>query len=75
MTYDELVTAVQDYCENTFPTADMNIMIRQAEQNIYNTVQIANLRKNVTGLLTSGNKYLSCPDDFLSVYKIGRAHV
>ena len=50
MTYDELVTAVQDYCENTFPTADMNIMIRQAEQNIYNTVQIANLRKNVTGL-------------------------
>jgi hypothetical protein len=70
MTYDELVTAVQDYCENTFPVADMNIMIRQAEQNIYNTVQIANLRKNVTGLLTSGNKYLSCPDDFLSVYSL-----
>jgi hypothetical protein len=28
------------------------------------------LRKNVTGLLTSGNKYLSCPDDFLSSYSI-----
>jgi hypothetical protein len=70
MTYDELVTAVQDYCENTFPTADMNIMIRQAEQNIYNTVQIANLRKNVTGSLTTGNKYLQCPSDFLSVYSI-----
>jgi hypothetical protein len=70
MTYDELVTAVQDYCENTFPTADMNTMIRQAEQNIYNTVQVANLRKNVTGSLTAGNKYLSCPDDFLSVYSL-----
>ena len=70
MTYDELVTAVQDYCENNFPTLDMNNMIQQAEQRIYNTVQISNLRKNVTGSLTSGNKYLSAPGDFLSVYSI-----
>jgi hypothetical protein len=70
MTYEELVTAVQDYCENTFPTADMNTMIRQAEQNIYNSVQIANLRKNVTGSLTTGNKYLQCPSDFLSDYSL-----
>ena len=70
MTYNELVTAVQDYCENTFPTADMNVFIKQAEQRIYNTVQIANLRKNVTGSLTQGNKYLSCPDDFLSSYSL-----
>jgi hypothetical protein len=34
MTYDELVTAVQDYTENTFPTADINTMIRIAEQTI-----------------------------------------
>ena len=45
-------------------------MIRQAEQRIYNTVQIANLRKNVTGSLSSGNKYLACPGDFLSVYSL-----
>ena len=70
MTYNELVTAVSDYCENTFPTADMNTMIRQAEQRIYNTVQIANLRKNVTGSLTQGNKYLGCPNDFLSTYSL-----
>jgi len=66
MTYNELVTAVNDYCENTFPTVDMNIFIKQAEQRIYNTVQLANLRKNVTGSLTQGNKYLGCPQDFLS---------
>ena len=70
MTYDELVTAVSDYCENTFPTADMNTFIRQAEQRIYNTVQLANLRKNVTGQLTAGNKYLQCPGDFLSSYSL-----
>ena len=70
MTYAQLVVAVSDYCENTFDTTDMNTMIKQAEQRIYNTVQIANLRANVTGTLTSGNKYLACPDDFLSVYSL-----
>ena len=70
MTYNELVTLVSDYCENTFPTVDMNTFIKQAEQRIYNTVQIANLRKNVTGTITANNKYLSCPADFLSVYSL-----
>jgi hypothetical protein len=45
-------------------------MIKQAEQRIYNTVQIANLRKNVTGVLSTGNKYLACPEDFLSTYSL-----
>ena len=70
MNYTQLVTAVSNYCENSFPTTDMDTFIRQAEQRIYNTVQIANLRKNVTGTLTTGNKYLSCPSDFLSTYSL-----
>lgn len=76
MTYTELVAAVQNYAENTFAYdvvtgADpMNTFIRQAEQRIYNTVQFPSLRKNVTGSVTSGNKYLSAPNDFLSVYSI-----
>jgi len=70
MTYDELVTAVNDYCENTFATVDMDTFIRQAEQRIFNVAQPANQRKNVTGSLTSGNKYLQCPADFLSVYSL-----
>jgi hypothetical protein len=48
----------------------MDMLIKQAEQKIYNTVQLASLRKNVTGTITSGNKYLSAPEDFLSVYSI-----
>jgi len=70
MNYAQLVTAVSDYCENSFPTTDMDTFIRQAEQRIYNTVQIANLRKNMTGTLQTGNKYLSAPDDFLSTYSL-----
>lgn len=74
MTYSELVTFVSDICENTFPTADMNMFIEQAEQKIYNTVQLASLRKNVTGLTTANNKYLSTPNDFLSAYSLAVVH-
>jgi hypothetical protein len=70
MTYDELVTAISSYTENTFPTADMDTFIQQAEQRIYNTVQFPALRKNVTGAVSVGNKYVSCPNDFLAVYSL-----
>ena len=51
-------------------TEQINTFITQAEERIYNTVQIPPLRKNVTGLTTSGNKYLSCPSDFMSVFSM-----
>ena len=44
--------------------------VQQAEERIYNTVQIPALRRNVTGNTTASNKYLACPDDFLSVYSM-----
>ena len=70
MNYTELVTAVSDYTENTFPTADMNTFIKQAEQRIYNSVQFPSIRKNVTGATSTNNKYLSCPSDFLAAYSM-----
>ena len=48
----------------------INTFIEQAELRIYNTIQFPSLRKNVTGSTNLGNKYLSCPDDFLSVYSM-----
>jgi hypothetical protein len=51
-------------------TEQINLFIAQAEERVYNTVQIPALRKNVTGAATSGNKYLSCPTDFLSVFSV-----
>ena len=70
MLYVELSTNVQDIVENEFSDAQMSMFVRQAEQKIYNTVQIANLRKNVYGTFTANNQYLSCPSDFLSVYSL-----
>ena len=82
MTYNELIAAIQSYTENTFPdtylasgstvspTTQLNTFIEQAEQRIFNTVQFPSLRKNVTGVTSSGNKYLSCPGDFLSSYSL-----
>ena len=70
MQYTELAANVQDIVENTFTDAQMAMLVRQAEQKIYNTVQIANLRKNVYGQLTANNQYLSAPTDFLSTYSL-----
>ena len=70
MNYTELVTEIQSYVENTFVTADINTFIEQAEQRIYNTVQLPALRKNVTGTLTLGNKYLGIPSDWLSTFSL-----
>jgi hypothetical protein len=70
MTYNELVTAVQDYSENNFPTLDMDRFIEQAEQRIYNSVQLPSLRKNVTGVTSPANKYVALPQDYLSIFSI-----
>jgi hypothetical protein len=82
MNYSELSAAIQTYTENNFPTitladsstvsstTQINRFIQQAEQRIYNTVQFPSLRKNQTGTITSGNKYLSAPTDFLSPYSL-----
>jgi hypothetical protein len=48
----------------------MNTFIEQAEQRIYNSVQFPSIRKNVTGVTSTNNKYLSCPNDFLAVYSM-----
>jgi hypothetical protein len=70
MNYTELVTQIQDYVETTFDSSNVNTFIRQAENKIYNTVQLPSLRKNVTGAMSSGIKYLECPEDFLAPYSL-----
>jgi hypothetical protein len=72
MNYVQLYQAIQDYSENTESLFVSNIstFVKQAEDRIYNSVQIPSLRKNVTGTLTASNKYLSCPNDYLSTYSM-----
>jgi len=82
MTYTELVAAIQSYTENQFPatyladgstvssTTQINTLIEQAEQRIYNSVQFPSLRKNQYSAITANNKYVSLPNDFLAVYSL-----
>ena len=72
MNYVQLYQAIQDYSENTESLFVSNIprFVQEAEERIYNSVQIPSLRRNVTGTVSSGNKYLSCPDDYLSTYSM-----
>lgn len=51
-------------------TEQINTFIQQAEQRVFNSVQLLDLRKNVMGNCTSGNKYLSVPSDWLSTFSI-----
>jgi hypothetical protein len=70
MNYTELKTNIEDICENSFTDDQLAMFTQQAEQKIYNTVQIPALRRNVTGTLTASNKYLSTPSDFLWSYSL-----
>jgi hypothetical protein len=72
MNYNQLSQIIQDYLETTEPLFVANIptFIQQAEERIYNSVLIPALRKNVIGTATTANRYLSCPDDFLSSFSM-----
>lgn len=82
MNYTQLFDTIQSYTENNFPdftlasggiettTEQINRFIEQAELRIYNTVQFPFLRKNMTGNIQSGNKYLQAPNDYLATYSL-----
>ena len=70
MNYTQLCADIQDYVENSFSADQLATFVKQAEQRIYNAVQLPDLRKNVTGVTTASNKYLACPDDFLAPYSL-----
>ena len=70
MTYAQLTANIEDICETSFTSDQLAMFAQQAEQAIYNTVQLPSLRKNVTGALTSGVKYLSVPTDYLYTFSL-----
>jgi hypothetical protein len=68
MNYAELTAAIENYTENTFSPTQLATFVKQAEQRIYNTVQLPALRKNSTSNLLAGAKYMNTPIDYLSVF-------
>ena len=86
MNYVQLFETIKGYVENDFPDTawggpagstvtltskeQIDTFIQQAEQRIFNAVQLLDLRKNVTGSCTTGNKYLSVPTDWLANFSL-----
>jgi len=70
MTYAELVAQIESYTENSYPTVDVNTFITQAENRIFNSVNLPDLRQNETGTISEGNKYLNFPVPWLATYSL-----
>ena len=72
MNYTQLTDALCDYTQNFDQDFIDNIpvFVEQAEERIFNTVQFPALRKNQYSLITVNNKYVSLPNDFLSVFSL-----
>ena len=71
-TFDSLKQAIQDYTENTETTFVNNlpIFIRAAEERILKNVQLNLFMRNQQGTMTSGNKFLGAPSDFLAPFSL-----
>jgi len=78
--YSTLSATIKAYCENDFPDTagsggltsaeQISTFVKEAEQRIHNTVQILELRKNVTGATTTNNKYLTVPADWMANFSL-----
>jgi hypothetical protein len=72
MNYTELTAAIKEYTDNTESVFVSNIptFVRQTEERVYRSVLIPDLRKNVQTSLTSSNRFLVKPSDFLATFSI-----
>ena len=60
MNYGALVAAIKSYTESDFSTTDVNLFITQAEESIYNSMQIVYLRTILQVTIQTNNNYLTC---------------
>jgi hypothetical protein len=76
MNYTQLTSAIKGFAENDFPATvgsftsaeQIARFVQLAEQSVFNTVQLPAFRQNVTGNMTSGNKYVRTPTDWLATF-------
>jgi hypothetical protein len=64
------VAQIESYTENSYSTVDVNTFITQAENRIFNSVNLPDLRANDTGTISAANKYLNVPVDWLATYSL-----
>ena len=69
MTYDELVTNIRNYTEvgsNVFTNAVINTFITMAENRILRDIDLDVFKLEVTGTMTTSNKFLTTPSNILT---------
>ena len=71
-TFDSLKQAIQDYTENSETTFvnNLSVFIRAAEERILKNVQLNLFMRNQQGTMTSGNRFLGAPSDFLAPFSL-----
>jgi len=71
-TFDSLKQAIQDYTENSEVTFvnNLSIFIKAAEERILKSVQLNHFMRNQQGTMTTGNRFLGAPSDFLAPFSL-----
>ena len=71
-TLTTLTASIQEWTQNDEATfvAEIPFFIRNAEERILKVVDLDYFRKNVTGTMTSGNKFLEKPSDYLATFSL-----
>jgi hypothetical protein len=71
-TFTTLKTAIQDYTQNTETTFTNQLtrFILNSEERILKECQLDVFRKNVQGTVTSSNRFLTKPTDFLAPFSL-----
>ena len=71
-TFTTLKTAIQDYTQNAETTfvSQLSRFIINAEERILKECQLDVFRKNVQGSVSTSNKYLTKPTDFLAPFSL-----
>ena len=71
-TYTQLKNAIQDYTDNneTSFISNLDRFVESAEERIFTSVDLELFRKNVSGVMTSGNQFLAVPSDYLATFSM-----
>ena len=72
LTYVQLKQAIQDWTENDESTfvAEIPFFVTNAEERIFKSIDLDYFRKNVSGAMTSSNKFLEKPSDYLASFSL-----
>jgi|TARA_E500000318_G_scaffold105880_1_gene113286 hypothetical protein len=72
MTLTELKTLIQNYVESSETTfvSTLDDVVKNAEERIFEEVQFDFFRKNVSGSMTSGSRFLTCPSDYVLSFSL-----